>query len=124
MAAPSASVVYVVSASEDDSQGAISIAVAIEEAGAYTLLVSHTAEEVPVVLVSPSGEALEPLFVEEGGHEGHEEEEDHEEEEGHEEDTESATAKQWGTALAASFILSLTRWGHVGWWKGKGEGGK
>lgn len=90
--------------------------ISITASGAYTILLSHTVEEVPLTIESPSGEALTPI-VSETDHahedsEAHAEEEDTEaaeEEEDGDGENRNGTAAQWANALAASFIISLCR---------------
>eukprot|EP00752_Nemacystus_decipiens_P008755 g7814.t1 len=113
-AIPSRSVVYTASLMAGGSSGgpsssvpsrtttneqvvaAVTVPLAVAEAGAYTLLLNHG--EIPAALVSPAGETLAPVISEL--------EDPHEEEE-EEEGSGGITAGQWANALAASLLISV-----------------
>lgn len=75
----------------------VQIPVEITTAGAYALFVEHGSGEVSVVVTSPLGVVLSA-----GASEGEVEEEEDDESSG-------ATSTQWGSAIAASVIVSLCR---------------
>ena len=67
--------------------------------GSYALLVEHGSKEVSVVITSARGVVLTA-----GAEEGVEEDD------GEENESSPATGSQWGNAIVASFIVSISRY--------------